>query len=237
MKLIAKQLETMATATRRITSRAGFPRRAFALLGVFALFAATTSARAACGDPGRSADHVTLPSQSQSASASDSIVGLWHVIYSLSPTVVFNESFDTWHSDGTEYDNAYLPPSGKSVCEGVWKQIGPRTVRLHHVGWTFPRTDRPSLEPLRSMKPVHLPRTVKPKVAHPSSKRTTETDPSQALSSMERLLQLGLAWISGTCFPLNAVIGCALKCFRWPHLFTGTPGPNSAKDSPKLRKP
>jgi len=69
--------------------------------------------------------------------ASDSIVGLWHVTYSLSPTVVFNESFDTWHRDGTEYDNAYLPPSEGSVCEGVWKQIGPRKVRLHHVGWTF----------------------------------------------------------------------------------------------------
>ena len=137
MKQVAKQLETMATGTRRITSRVGLTRGAFALLGVLALFAATTSARAACGDPGRSADHVTLPSQSQSASASNSIVGLWHVTYSLSPTVVFNESFDTWHSDGTEYDNAYLPPSGNAVCEGVWKQIGPRTVRLHHIGWTF----------------------------------------------------------------------------------------------------
>ena len=138
MKQVAKQLETVATDTRRITRRAWFPRGAFALLGVFALIAATTSARAACGDPeGRSADHVILPSLSQGVSASDSIVGLWHVTYSLSPTVVFNESFDTWHSDGTEYDNVYLPPSGGSVCEGVWKQIGPRTVRLHHVGWTF----------------------------------------------------------------------------------------------------
>jgi hypothetical protein len=104
MKQIAKQLETTALGTRRMTNRAGFSRGAFAVLGVLALFAATTSARAACGDPGRSAEHVTLPSQSQSASASDSIVGLWHVIYSLSRTVVFNESFDTWHSDGTEYD-------------------------------------------------------------------------------------------------------------------------------------
>jgi len=137
MKHGAKQLETIASGTRRITSRARFSLGAFALLGVLALFAETTNARAACGDPGGSAEHVTLPSQSQSASASDSIVGLWHVTYSLSPTVVFNESFDTWHSDGTEYDNADLPPSGSSVCEGVWKQIGPRTVRLHHVGWTF----------------------------------------------------------------------------------------------------
>jgi hypothetical protein len=137
MKLAAKQLETIATGTRRITGRTGFFRGAFTVLGIFALFAATTSARAACGDPGRSADHVTLPPLSQGAPASDSIVGLWHVIYSLSPTVVFNESFDTWHSDGTEFDNAYLPPSANSVCEGVWKQIGPRTVRLHHVGWTF----------------------------------------------------------------------------------------------------
>jgi hypothetical protein len=79
--------------------------------------------------------HVTFPSLPHAASASDSIVGLWHV--TCRPTVVFNESFDTRHRDGAEYDNVYLPPLGSSSCEAVWKLIGPRTVRLASSGVDF----------------------------------------------------------------------------------------------------
>jgi hypothetical protein len=82
------------------------------------------------------------------------IVGLWHVIYTATETTSgplpvplippgppssfqFVESFKTWHSDGTEFDNAFLPPAGGNICVGVWKDLGDRTVKLHHIGLMF----------------------------------------------------------------------------------------------------
>ena len=49
----------------------------------------------------------------------------------------FNDTFDTWHSDGTEFESAFLAPAGGNMCVGVWKQTGLRSVTLHHVGWLF----------------------------------------------------------------------------------------------------
>ena len=66
----------------------------------------------------------------------NSFVGLWQVTYT-SGGAVWDMSFDTWHSDGTEYDNDWAPPSTSAVCEGVWVSTGPRTVKLHHVGWVW----------------------------------------------------------------------------------------------------
>jgi hypothetical protein len=66
----------------------------------------------------------------------DSIVGLWHVIYTADGQTLY-ESFDQWHSDGTELENPNLPPATGPLCVGVWKQVGLRTFRLHHVGWNF----------------------------------------------------------------------------------------------------
>jgi hypothetical protein len=63
-------------------------------------------------------------------------VGLWHVVYTADGST-FNETLDQWHSDGTEFENAWLPPDAGNICFGVWKEIGPRTVRLHHIGWLF----------------------------------------------------------------------------------------------------
>jgi len=70
-----------------------------------------------------------------SSAASESIVGLWHVIYT-SGGQLFNDTFDMWHSDGTEFEAAFLPPEAGNICYGVWKQVG-GTVKLHHVGWLF----------------------------------------------------------------------------------------------------
>jgi hypothetical protein len=42
-----------------------------------------------------------------------------------------------WHSDGTEFESAFLPPAGGNVCVGVWRQTDLRSVTLHHVGWLF----------------------------------------------------------------------------------------------------
>ena len=76
------------------------------------------------------------------------IVGLWHLIYTATytsgppfpptpPSFQFLESFKTWHSDGTEFENAFLPPTGGNICFGVWKNLGHGTVKLHHIGLMF----------------------------------------------------------------------------------------------------
>jgi hypothetical protein len=78
------------------------------------------------------------------------IVGLWHLIYTgntdnnfppggpYPPTPFqFLESFKTWHADGTEFENAFLPPEGGNICFGVWKDLGHGKVKLHHIGLMF----------------------------------------------------------------------------------------------------
>ncbi len=75
------------------------------------------------------------------------IVGLWHLIYTANsappppafpPTPFqFLESFKTWHADGTEFENAFLPPAGGNICFGVWKELGDGRVKLHHIGVMF----------------------------------------------------------------------------------------------------
>ena len=66
----------------------------------------------------------------------DSIVGLWHTMYTAE-NAPFAETFKEWHSDGTEFENVNHNPAIGSVCVGVWKQVGVRTVRLHHLGFLF----------------------------------------------------------------------------------------------------
>jgi hypothetical protein len=82
------------------------------------------------------------------------IVGLWHVIYTATestsgplPVPVippgppssfqFVETFKTWHADGTEFENAFLPPAAGNICFGVWKDSGEGRVKLHHIGLMF----------------------------------------------------------------------------------------------------
>jgi hypothetical protein len=100
------------------------------------------SAKASCGDLAGSGSRnpIKLPmldlAQENDLPSNDSIVGLWHVIYTANGGL-FNESLDMWHSDGTEFENVHLSPASGNICLGVWKQIAPRTVRLHHIGWLF----------------------------------------------------------------------------------------------------
>jgi hypothetical protein len=39
-------------------------------------------------------------------------------------------------ADGTEFENAFLPPTG-NICFGVWKDSGHGSVELHHIGLMF----------------------------------------------------------------------------------------------------
>jgi hypothetical protein len=75
-----------------------------------------------------------------------SIVGLWHVVYTATsapnppfPTTPFQfaESLKQWHADGTEFENAFLPPTGGNICFGVWKDLGHGNAKLHHIGLMF----------------------------------------------------------------------------------------------------
>lgn len=45
--------------------------------------------------------------------------------------------FKTWHGDGTEFENAFVPPLGGNICFGAWKEVSHLRVKLHHIGLMF----------------------------------------------------------------------------------------------------
>ena len=124
-----------------------------ALVGLGLLFAAS-GANAGCAVPYKAAATPAIPFVSphwdEDGNGKASIVGLWHVIYTgtsddnfppggpFPPTPFqFLESFKTWHADGTEFENAFLPPTAGNICFGVWKEVDDHTVKLHHIGLMF----------------------------------------------------------------------------------------------------
>ena len=103
-------------------------RGGLALLSVLCLLIVPTAANAACGRYGMPAlkTSIKLPA----AAIADShlpgpweiptVVGLWHVIYTNgADQSTFNDTFDTWHIDGTEFESAFLAPAGGDVCRSV----------------------------------------------------------------------------------------------------------------------
>ncbi len=121
-------------------------RMMLSALGAASLLLAASSAKAACGSSSslgqRGAVRLPMLGQAEGGEwrdAHDPIVGLWHVVYTAGGKV-FNETLDQWHSDGTEFENAFLPPAVGDICFGVWKATGWHTVKLHHIGWTFDGT-------------------------------------------------------------------------------------------------
>lgn len=130
---------------------------AFAVVAI--LFGAS-GARAGCGFPVKMGTAPPVPSLAPHAGQQygggpnqpATIVGLWHVVWTATYTTsgplplaivppaqpfVFTQSFKTWHSDGTEFDNVFLPPGAGNICYGVWKDMGHRTVKVRHVGLMF----------------------------------------------------------------------------------------------------
>jgi hypothetical protein len=120
-------------------------RTGLALLSGLCLLIVPTCANAACGILGTTdiKASIKLPALAHadfdvpSPYGDPTIVGLWHVAYTTSDGSPFNDTFDTWHADGTEFESAFLPPAAGDVCVGVWKKTGARSVKLHHVGWLF----------------------------------------------------------------------------------------------------
>jgi hypothetical protein len=73
---------------------------------------------------------------SRAAADGPPIVGFWDVTYtSDNPNNPPIETYQQWHSDGLEFEVANLAPG--TVCQGTWKQISARGIKLFHVGWTF----------------------------------------------------------------------------------------------------
>jgi len=138
--------KTVTGLSRRVGFWRRLSHRVLTTLAVTSLIFAATSARAACGGFSRlgPVSPIKMPmlagaggqEEAYSNGSNDPIVGLWHVVYTAGGAV-FNETLDQWHSDGTEFENAFLAPAQGNICFGVWKSTGSRSVRLHHIGWTF----------------------------------------------------------------------------------------------------
>lgn len=142
-----KHTHAVSSAASSSTLRTRLYSGGLVALATLCLLIVPTAAQAACGlygMPGLKAA-IKLPPATHPDldfpspfEASPTIVGLWSVVYTNgADQSIFNQTFDTWHSDGTEFESAFLPPAGGDVCVGVWKQKGLRGVTLHHVGWLF----------------------------------------------------------------------------------------------------
>jgi hypothetical protein len=146
-RTLTKFFQALSDRRFRTTFLAG------AVLGM--LFAAS-GAKAGCAVPYKAGAAPAIPFISPHSDGESkehehgTIVGLWHVLYTgesdtnfppggpFPPTpFLFVETFKTWHGDGTEFENAFLPPSGGNICFGVWKDLDKGTVKLHHIGLMF----------------------------------------------------------------------------------------------------
>lgn len=73
---------------------------------------------------------------SNSSPKAQAFVGLWDIkLYSQGQ--LFDEGFDTFHSDGTELLITEDNPITENVCPGVWEQTGPATINVTHPSWYF----------------------------------------------------------------------------------------------------
>jgi len=118
-------------------------RATFLTLATAGLLFAASTANAACGDPAgfkpgtiSKLPLLVQPNGGHQQPGSNSIVGLWHVTYK-SGGELFYDALDQWHGDGTELENANVPPIYGNVCMGVWTQSADGTIQLSHIGWSF----------------------------------------------------------------------------------------------------
>ena len=126
---------------REANPTARISHAAFIAVAMLSFTFFTATAHASCFDHGRGISP-TLPKgliaklAASPNSAHGTIVGLWQVSYTTSDNQPFQDSFDMWHSDGTELELANVDPVIGNSCIGIWKQVGSE-IHLHHVGWGF----------------------------------------------------------------------------------------------------
>ena len=101
---------------------------------VAALFAGVSGTKA-CSEPGKATASPSMPwlEHQDESDWQQTIVGLWHVNYTLNDGTPFTQTFKMFWSDGIEFENALNPPAG-AFCYGVWKQIGQTSAKIHHIG-------------------------------------------------------------------------------------------------------
>jgi hypothetical protein len=77
---------------------------------------------------------------------SSSIVGMWTVTFLVgNGPDVYDMGLEQWHADGTEITmDVAVPPAAGNICLGVWERVGPRSVRLHHLGWNWDTSVTPA---------------------------------------------------------------------------------------------
>ena len=73
---------------------------------------------------------------SGAASAHTSIVGLWHVEFTVNGQTI-QEAFQLWNAGGTEVHNPNVDPRSGNVCLGVWKHAPHGTYKLAHRVWNY----------------------------------------------------------------------------------------------------
>jgi hypothetical protein len=153
-------MNQILAVTSQILRGRGFP--ALALAACLALLLSASAAKAGCAVPYKPGAGPTMPFVSPPAddewNEHSTIVGLWHVLYTgtfddnfppggpfppANTPFPFLESLKTWHADGTEFENAFLPPTGGNICFGVWKDLGFGRVKLHHIGLMFAQAGTP----------------------------------------------------------------------------------------------
>ena len=141
---------TAGSRTRLENTRIRFMALLLAAVTIFTLASAAPAAYAGSGlRAGIKGGGVTLPVLADANTQKgdmpyDSIVGLWQTAYTQTNGDPFGQSFKQWHSDGTEFENVDHSAVVGNICFGVWKQIGNRTFRLHHMGWTFDTSGNPT---------------------------------------------------------------------------------------------
>jgi hypothetical protein len=64
------------------------------------------------------------------------IVGMWQVS-DYYQGQLFDEYFDTWHTDGNELFIDAVDPIEDNVCQGIWTATSANNYKLKHQAWNF----------------------------------------------------------------------------------------------------
>jgi hypothetical protein len=104
-----------------------------------------TAVHAGCGDPrtmrmapARAAIHLLAPTTAfRPGPAAQNIVGTWLVSHYGPDGSLDAQSYNQWHSDGTEWENIDFPIEGGNLCLGSWKAIDTDHVARNHYGWLY----------------------------------------------------------------------------------------------------
>jgi hypothetical protein len=106
-------------------------------LGLSAMSAQACNPLAAKGAAPMRIPAAMLALNNPNAPAKESIVGLWHVTHTDTGGNLIFESYDMWHSDGTEEEMVNGPPAEGPVCFGAWTQSGKSIHLLTHVAFLY----------------------------------------------------------------------------------------------------